>query len=263
MTEGKESKDTYEDPKVVINEICFAIEKRIEKIITEKSARNRAKSWSKTYPQSKKRLTIDAILFNIMTGKQQLPARPRDIRLNLPEEEKGIKGPELSDALSRLVKLNIMDGQRLNLPLGRGRPKRQLSEEKRGRLSFYEFSSLKKSISDVIQDPSLLASINEKLIRSGKIFSFLKYSFECAFNQAQKNEKEFLNTFRPYGVLEQQLEMNKQKEGSWIRFKDMSPEKLKQLAGAYAKRTQEEGCKKNNIPIVYEIISMCNILSAD
>ena len=137
----------------------------------------------------------------------------------------------------------------------RGRPKRQLSEEKRGRLSYYEFSNLKKSISEIIQDPMLLASIDEKLMQSGKLHAFLKYSFEAAFYQAKENEKGFRNTFRPFGVSEEQLEMNKKKEGNRIRFRDMSQEKLRQLADAYARKTLEENRKKNNIPMVYEIMT--------
>ena len=198
-----------------------------------------------------------------MTGKQQLPARPRDIRLNLPKEEKSIKGPELSDALSELVKFNILDGHRVNLPLGRGRPKRQLSEENRGRLSFYEFSNLQKSISEIIQDPVLLTSIDEKLIQSGKLYALLKYSLEAAFYQAKENEKEFRNTFRPYGVSDKQLEINEKKDGNWIRFRDMSPEKLRQLASAYSRNTLEKYRNKNNIPIIYRIMSICDILYAD
>jgi hypothetical protein len=261
LTELQERKNS-EDREILINEICSAIEKRIKGIILEKSAKSRAKAWSKAYSQSKTRLTFDSILFNIMTGKQQLPARPRDFRLSLPDEEKTIKGPELSDALSKLVDFNIIDPRRVTLPLGRGRPKRQLSEENRGRLSYYESSNLKKSISEIIQDPSLLASIDQKLIQSGKLYCLLKYSFEAAFYQAKENEREFLNTFRPYGVSEQQLESNTKKDGNWIRFKDMAPEKLKQLAGAYATKTLDERFKKNNIPIVYKIMTICDILGA-
>ena len=97
MTNGKGNKNWVEDKEWVVDEICYVIQKRIEKIITEKSAKNRAKSWSKPNSQSKTKLTFDSILYNVMTGKQQLPARPRDIRLNLPEPEKSIEGPELSD----------------------------------------------------------------------------------------------------------------------------------------------------------------------
>ena len=41
LTDGKENKDWQEDKELVGNEICYAIQKRIEKIITEKSAKNR------------------------------------------------------------------------------------------------------------------------------------------------------------------------------------------------------------------------------
>ena len=101
----------------------------------------------------------------------------------------------------------------------------------------------------------LLASIDEKLMQSGKLHAFLKYSFEGVFYQAKENEKGFRNTFRPFGVSEEQLEMNKKKEGNRIRFRDMSQEKLRQLADAYARKTLEENRKKNNIPMVYEIMT--------
>jgi hypothetical protein len=245
----------------LIVDICDAIEKRTEKIIGQKSPRSRAKSWSNKYSQSRSRLTFDSLIFNLMTGKQQLPARPRDLRLNLQAEEKGIKSPELSDAISRLVRLGIVEGNRVKLPLPRGRPTRVLSEESRGRYSYYRFSDIKNLVDAILNDPISLKRINDKLIQGGKLYNYLKYAFETAFNQAKQNEEAFLNTFRPYAIRYQQLELNRKSEGAWIKFRDMPRAKLKQLAGLYAEKIIKDS-KKNNIPLIYEIFIIGDIFRA-
>ena len=72
----------------------------MERIITTKSPKNRARDWRRPHEQSKTGITRSTVLFNILTNTQKLPARPRDFRINLAEEEKSIGDSELSDILA-------------------------------------------------------------------------------------------------------------------------------------------------------------------
>jgi hypothetical protein len=143
----------------------------------------------------------------------------------------------------------------------RGRPKRTLSPESRGRDSYYDFSDLKRLIQAALKELPTTKLIDDRLLSDQKLYRFLKYSFSSAFYQAKEDEEAFLNSFRPYGLSEQQLELNKKSMGPWILFKDMTKEKLENLAGAYAKKAIEE-LKRNNIPIIYEVAILLDMNNA-
>lgn len=250
-----------DDNDAIIDFISHAVEKMMEKIITEKSPRNRGRSWCRPHNQSQKRLTFDSIFVNLLVGRQEVPARPRHIRLNLAEKERTIGSGELSDVLAKLVALYILDGHWDDFPLPRGRPKRKLSPESRGRDSYYDFSDLKKLVQAVLKELPTTKLLDDRLLSDQKLYRFLKYSFSSAFYQAKEDEEAFLNSFRPYGLSEQQLELNKKNMGPWILFKDLSKEKLENLAGAYAKKAIEH-LKKNDLPIIYEIAIILDMIHA-
>lgn len=258
MTTETEKNREKDDEGSLVEAICVAIERMMEKIMTKKSPKERASFWCHSHNQSQKRSTFDSVFYNLITGKQRLPARPRDVRLNLAEKERTIDWGELSDVLAKLVALNIIDGHRDNFPLPRGRPNRELSPEYRGRNSYYVFSDLKNLISEVLKDPSMITSINGRLVSNKQLYGFLKYSYACIIHQAKQNEHSFQNTFRPYGMTEQQLELNGKREGPRILFKDISDKKLEQLAGAYAKRAIEN-LESNRIPIIYLVAILLDI----
>jgi hypothetical protein len=250
---------SQDESQSIIDDICHAIKKRMEKVITEKSARNRAKFWSGAHQQSRKGLTLDTIFSNLLTGKQQLPARPRDFRLNLSEEERTIDYGELSDVLAGLVRLYILDAQRDKLPMTRGRPNSAFSPERRGRFSYYDFSILKKQINNIIKEPSIVGLIDDRLLRDDILYRFVKYSIASAFHQAKENEHAFLNKFRPYGLKRQQLDLNREIGGEFVPFKEMSQDKLNELAAGYAIKGINE-LKNSNIPLVYEIVILLQII---
>ena len=77
-----------EEKALLVQGIIDNALKLMERIITDKSAKNRAISWSKPHKQSRTAITSDTILFNFFANVQQLPARPRDFRLNLSENER-------------------------------------------------------------------------------------------------------------------------------------------------------------------------------
>jgi hypothetical protein len=236
-----------------IDDVYDALKKGMEKFITEKSPKSRAQTWSKPHRQSQKSLALDTVFNNLVTGTQQLPARPRDFRLNLAEEEINIDYGELSDELAKLVRLYIMDRHTDKIPMHRGRPNHSFSPERRGRFSYYEFSELKMQINNLLREPSTMKAIDDRLLRDNILYRFLKYSISCAFYQAKDNEQALLNSFRPYGLKRQQLELNAKKGWSLVVFNEMSEEHLNQLATAYAINALQR-LKISKIPLVYEIV---------
>lgn len=190
---------TEEERDTVTHSVIDSAFKMMERIITEKSAKNRAKSWSKEYKQSRATITSDTVLFNILTDVQRLPARRRDFRLNLSEEEKKIGGPELSDVLASMVRKYLLEPKRSKFPFPRGRPSSyiDLDEERRGRLSYYEESRVKNILDEVVKDPDHVRRIDNEILGSTIFYRFLRYSFEAAFYQMKEDKEGFLNSFKP------------------------------------------------------------------
>ena len=117
----------------------------MERAISRKSPKSRARDNSKPHKQSKTHIIRSTILFNILTTTQHLPARPRDFRINLGEEEKDILSSELSNILSSMVHQHFLQNKEGGKPLPfhfpRGKPlsdikKSGIAEERRLRSQY-------------------------------------------------------------------------------------------------------------------------------
>jgi hypothetical protein len=97
--------------------------------------------------------------------------------------------------------------------------------------------------------------LNSKLLKDGILYKFLKYSISTAFYQAKENENAFLNSFRSYGLTQQQLEMNSEKQWKLVKFNKMSDDKLNQLATTYSHIILGH-LENSRIPFVYDIIAI-------
>jgi hypothetical protein len=246
-----------EEKILIIQGIINTSLKMMEKTMTEKSAKKRAKRRSGSHNQSKTDMAHNNILFDLLIGKQHLPARPRDFRLNLADKEKNIGRAELSDILSSIVKISMLENKRNNYPYPRGRPKLYLSDELRGRKdSYYESSKIKVIIDEILNDPEAIKAIDNALIGSDIFYNYLKYSFETALYQMKENEQAFLNSFKPmirkYGL---SYKKKDELDESWIYVKDLTEDKLKALAGAYS-RNMIAQFKKDGKNIFYTIAGL-------
>jgi hypothetical protein len=237
--------------------------KLMERIITDKSAKNRAISWSKSHKQSTTDITSDTILFNIFANVQQLPARPRDFRINLSDDEKKIEGPELSDVLTSIVfDFYVLENNRDSFPFPIGKRKSYLAEEDRGRNSYYKPSIIKEAIDEVLRDPKTIKTVDNALVGAEITYKFLKYSFEAGLYQSKENEKAFLNTYKPeimkYGLAHKTKE---ELDESWLYVKDLSKEKMKSLAKAYA-RKQIQQFKEDGKNVLYVVAGLIYLSKA-
>jgi hypothetical protein len=251
------AKLTSEEKRLIVEGIIRTARKMMEKVTTEKSAKNRAKEWCKPHIQSKKSMTHDAILFNVLNQNQHLPARPRDFRLILSDGEKDIGQAELSDNLARLVNIYLLENKRGDFRFPRGKPKfnSHFARERRGRLSYYNQTALKVKIDEVLGDPESMKLINGALIASDELYKFLKYSFATSFYQMKENEEAFFNSFKYLGITREQIKLNNKTPGPWIPISNLSIDKLERLAGAYAHQTIKEDYKDGN-GILYTIAAL-------
>jgi hypothetical protein len=180
--------------------------KLMERIVTGMSPKNRARKRSGTHRQSNTGLTRSYTIFNILKGKQKLPVRPNDFKLDLPEDQR-IPRWEWKSVLTSLVRGGLLQNRRDRFPYPRGRPiKESLGVERRGHPGYYEESRLKKMVDVCINDPRILEEINNSILRSDLFYKFLKYSFQTHLYQIQFDENSFKRSNRTviqeYGIQE-------------------------------------------------------------
>lgn len=237
---------TEEEKAILIQGIINSTLKMMEKIITSKSPKKCARDSAKPYQQSKTAITKSTIFFNTLTNNQKLPARPRDFRTSLADEEKGIGMSELSDILSIMARQYLLEPKRSNLLFPRGRPKSDtgIADERRGRLSYYEQSRVKVTIDEVLQDVESVNKIDDAILNSEMFFRFLKYSFETYLYQMKENDNAFLNSMRA-PIKKYGLKDKKELDSLDILARDLTPETIKRLSKGYAintmKKFQQDG----------------------
>jgi len=163
---------------------------------------------SKRFGQSKMAIADNTISIHILTNDQKLPARPRDFRLVLANEERNIGNPELSDVLASICRRLILEHSEKNFANPRGRPISQSNSnnETRGRKSYYDISNVKEIIDQVLNDREFFKKIDDAITSSDIYFKHRKYSIEVSLYQMKQYGKEFINTYRPvfnkYGIEE-------------------------------------------------------------
>lgn len=247
----------------IIDSAC----KMMERIITSKSAKKRGISRCKPHQQSKTQICRDSIFFNILTKTQQLPARPRDFRINLAEEQKDLEYSELSDILAWSVHNYFLEPKRDRFPFRRGRPNSDekisgMAKERRGALSYYTHSQIRSIVDEILKDPKSRELIERTILNSEKFRNFAKYNYEAYLYQMKENEQAFRNTmspaFRKYGLRDKSRE---ELDSLDTYAKDLTPDKIERLAKGWAIKTvnklqQDEGNILYTVAAVFYIFKV-------
>lgn len=169
----------------------------MKSILARETPQNRANRFTKPHSQPKNAITKDTFQYNILKGIQILPARPRDFRKNLNEEERNIDKHELSDILSTSILKNLVSRKKEKFPFPRGRPNSDLAEERRGANSYLEKTDFLQIIEIILEDSQRLKKIDD-IITNNKIYhEFLKYAYEVKKQEKDQNEIVFKNSYRP------------------------------------------------------------------
>jgi hypothetical protein len=237
----KESRITIntEQKSAITNGIIWGTLTLMNRTIGRESPRKCAAHNSKPFKQSKTALTENTISINILTDSQNLPARPRDFKASLADEEKNIGNPELSDVLASLCRRLILKDSKRNFSNPRGRPisDSNPTNETRGRKSYYKESNVKQIIAQILDEQEYFENIDKAITSTNIYFQHRKFSIEAGLHQMKTYKKEFLNTYRPvfkrYGLKPSNAQINK----------DITDELIKKIATGLAldtKSTEEE-----------------------
>lgn len=177
----------------------------MNRILSRQGPKKIADSFCNTQNQSNERTARNAILFNLMTENQNLPARPRDFRLNLPQDVRDVSRSQLSDVLSSPVRMSLIDNKRDKFRFERGRPVQDnegLSEERRGGPSYFTESKFNQLIDRLIETD--IEEIKRELLKMDEYYPFLVYSIEANQIQFVTNEEAFMKSQTPasmkYGI---------------------------------------------------------------
>jgi hypothetical protein len=207
--------------------------------VNRETSTKRANKFNKPNHQSKTAIAQDTIEYNILTKKQELPARPRDFRLKLDKKEKQIGMSEMTDILSSSPFLgNLLEGHDEKYPFRRGRPNSNLAKERRGKPKYYTESERQKIFDSIIKDTKIVKQIDD-LVTNHEIFpKFIKYSLETMFKEIKKDEKAFRNSYKPI-ITNKPLHLLDKSEivnnpiNHWIFPENLDKKKIKKLSKYY------------------------------
>ena len=185
-----------EQKEYITNALIVGTLELMKSTLARETPKTRAKRFTKPHSQSKNAITKDTILYNILKGIQRLPARPRDIRKNLNEEEKNIDKHEFSDILSTPNLENLISRKKGKFPFPRGRPNSDLAEERRGANPYREKTEFLQIIELILEDSQRLKKIDDIISNNQIYHDFVKYAYDVKTQEKNQNEIAFKNSYR-------------------------------------------------------------------
>jgi hypothetical protein len=222
--------------------------------VSRETSTERGNRFTKRHHQSKTAITQDILQYNLITKKQELPARPRDFRLKLDNEEKQIGMSEMTDILSSSPFLgNLLDGHDEKFPFRRGRPNSNLSKERRGKPKYYTASERQKIFDSIIKDSIIVKQIDD-VVTNHEIFpEFIKYSLETMFKEIKKDETAFKNSYKSI-IMNNKLQYLENNDRllnhQWIFPTKLDKKKIKELSKHYTMNCKNKG-RRQLLDILY------------
>src|SRR5215472_9314822 len=102
------SRDLTPQERSVIELTVSAVSEILDKIMSKHSAKARAIMLCKPHRQSTKSIASTSLLFNLVDGNQELPARREHIIETLPRESAKIDKSDASDILQSIVRQGFL-----------------------------------------------------------------------------------------------------------------------------------------------------------
>lgn len=208
------SKKERKERKVIAGAISAIFLELMKRVLSRKMRKSRAQTWQKEHSQSHMSRLTNVVFSNIITGKQNFPARKRDFNLNLPYEYRstnGVDDVQLSRALSKAVRMRVLkDGTEKQFPFSVGRPKQYLANERRGRSdSYYEENIVKDMLDEVLCDELAVKSITDNLLSNKLFHKYLTNILTNEFYKLKEHKERFLTRYGPFGLREGQPNIEK------------------------------------------------------
>ena len=193
----------------------------------------------KPHRQSTKATASTALLYNIVDGNQELPARREHIRERFPGELAKIDKSDASDILQSLVRLHFLEHKK-KIVRARGTAKvlGYKDDNRGGKPSYYDKSpELKESI-EILKNANVRKLINNKLIETGVLPRFLKYRNLLLYYQIRMNEDAYWRAVEPFPFIkETRTEKPKEMELFLKKIRSLGENELQEEAEKSAQDT--------------------------
>jgi hypothetical protein len=176
------------------------------------SPKERAIKHCKPHIQSTKSTARTSLLFNIVDGNHELPARREHIIERLPGELSKIDKSDAYDILQSLVRLHFLENEK-KIVRARGRPKGlgYKDDNRGGRPSYYDKSSELKESAEILKKPNIRRLINNRLIETGVLPKYLKYRNLELYYLIRMDENAYWRAVEPFQFVKE-VRTNKSKE---------------------------------------------------
>jgi hypothetical protein len=190
----------------VIERTVNTVSEILDKIMSKHSAKEYAIMLCKLHRQSTKSIASTSLLFNLVHGNQELPARREHIREKLPGELAEINKSDGSDILQSMVRLHFLRNPK-NIVKTRGRPKGLgfKDSNRGGRPSYYDKSTELKESIEILKNQNVLRLINNRLIETGVLQKFLKYRNLASYYLIRMDENAYWKTLKPFPFIKEAL----------------------------------------------------------
>lgn len=240
-----------------VKRVLASISEWLNDIMARRNAKDYAKSLCGPQKTSKKSLTDTSIRYNVATRKQILPAEPRNIRDNLPEDFKDIHPTDLWKILDSLTRTKFLYNEHHTIKRPRGRPKeRGFKDTNRGgKPSSYYRPEESENVIKILTKPEAKRLMNTTLLESGLLYKFKKYLKLVLFHQIREySGEELWDNLKPFGIKhEKERENNRTALELYLqKIKNLREEDLQNEAGKEAetdiiKHTGDEDLFMNTI----------------
>jgi hypothetical protein len=218
------------------------------------SPKERAIKHCKPHMQSTKSTARTSLLFNIVDGNQELPARREHIRGRLPGELAKIDKSDASDILQSPLRLHLLENKK-KIVRARGRPKGlgYKDDNRGGKPSYYDKSPELKESTEILKNPNIRRLINNRLIETGLLPKYLKYRNLVLYYLIRMDENAYWRAVEPFQfVKETRMEKPKEIELYLNKIRSLGENELQEEAEKSAQATLRQ--KYDNVGFFINVI---------
>jgi hypothetical protein len=194
----------------------------------------------------KKSLAHTSLIHEVIRKSEQkeinIPFRPANMRLKLPEDLRNIQYSDLSDILYSLNECNIVKHSS-ELPTKPGRPVKEADKRIPGTKSNYTLSTYLRKITRLLEDSNVQEFLYQYLLKSGLLMELYRNVSLIASDIKKNNDiataKNFIRTTKPSQMTnEQNLENLFQKD--YKKLISLNKDEIEKEASNWSKKFLRE-----------------------
>jgi hypothetical protein len=261
MIHTRNNPSLTEQEKQIAHMTIVGVSEMLSRIISIRTAEDRANSYSGKHKQSKKAIARSSAVYSLVLDKNITePSQSCDIIERLPEDIRNINKSDLRDVLEPFCRMYIIKNTREKkiLPSHRPRCPDYNDDDPGGRPSYYERSPLLEVALRILEKQHVRQFINQSLIEDGILFQFLKYIRIQMFHQI-RNVKETLlwNVVKPLPFIDHSIREKPASQVFLNNIRRLSKNDLEREAEISA----EKSLNRDDVNLFVNVIAMCLALS--